>query len=371
MTINILPPGGSSAPASPTQLANIRAGLSLYSIAEIVALLTGKAAASHSHTAAAISDFVEAVQDVVGALAVAAGGSYDDSAGTVVFPGGGGGGGGSSPDASASVKGLVQLAGALGGTAASPSALGYADAAALAAVLAQKAAKLNDTLTGVTLAGATFSAALAITPSNMGASTVIDTAKLDQKKVIDNTTSGTVTMTFSGTPAAGARFGALFVNSDTVSRTVAIPSSMSLMRQAAITSFVLPSNARCRVEWDFDGVATYTIEGDPLALSEKAIYRELPTGANDTIVLVAYAPHAGTITRVVSDSDSGTATYTVRINGTAIGAASNSVSSSQQIQTATTGTRAFAAGDRITLVRTSNSACVNGRVTVCYAPDAP
>lgn len=40
--------------------------------------------------------FNEAVQDVIGALVVAAGGSYDDTNGTVTFPGGTGGSGGSS-----------------------------------------------------------------------------------------------------------------------------------------------------------------------------------------------------------------------------------------------------------------------------------
>jgi hypothetical protein len=40
--------------------------------------------------AATISDFAEAVQDVIGALIEAAGGSYDDTAGTVTFPSAGG-----------------------------------------------------------------------------------------------------------------------------------------------------------------------------------------------------------------------------------------------------------------------------------------
>jgi hypothetical protein len=37
-------------------------------------------------TAAQVSDFTEASQDVIGAMVVAAGGTYDDDAGTVVFP---------------------------------------------------------------------------------------------------------------------------------------------------------------------------------------------------------------------------------------------------------------------------------------------
>jgi len=50
------------------------------------------AALSHGHTSLNIADFTEAVQDVVGALVVAAGGTYNDPAGTITFPGGGGGG---------------------------------------------------------------------------------------------------------------------------------------------------------------------------------------------------------------------------------------------------------------------------------------
>jgi hypothetical protein len=49
------------------------------------------ASASHSHTSADVSDFTEAAQDVVGAMVAAAGGSYNDGAGTIAFPAGGGG----------------------------------------------------------------------------------------------------------------------------------------------------------------------------------------------------------------------------------------------------------------------------------------
>ena len=47
------------------------------------------AAASHTHTASDVTDFTEASQDVVGAMVTAAGGSYDDTAGTIALPGGG------------------------------------------------------------------------------------------------------------------------------------------------------------------------------------------------------------------------------------------------------------------------------------------
>lgn len=55
---------------------------------------------------------------------------------------GDGSGGTATPDATASVKGKLQLAGALSGTADAPTALGYADAAALATAMGAKQATL-------------------------------------------------------------------------------------------------------------------------------------------------------------------------------------------------------------------------------------
>jgi hypothetical protein len=48
----------------------------------------GAAAASHPHVSADLTDFAEAAQDVVGAMIAAAGGSYDDTAGTIALPDG-------------------------------------------------------------------------------------------------------------------------------------------------------------------------------------------------------------------------------------------------------------------------------------------
>lgn len=72
----------------------IQIGSNLTLSSGVLALSTGALdRANHTGTQAAstISDFTEASQDVVGAMVVAAGGTYDDTAGTVVFPGGGGG----------------------------------------------------------------------------------------------------------------------------------------------------------------------------------------------------------------------------------------------------------------------------------------
>lgn len=52
--------------------------------------ITDAAATSHTQLAGTITDFTEAVQDVVGALVTAAGGTYNDAAGSITFPGGAG-----------------------------------------------------------------------------------------------------------------------------------------------------------------------------------------------------------------------------------------------------------------------------------------
>jgi len=60
------------------------------------ASLLDRANHTGTQTAATISDFTEASQDVIGAMVAAAGGSYNDGAGTITLPGGGGAPGGSS-----------------------------------------------------------------------------------------------------------------------------------------------------------------------------------------------------------------------------------------------------------------------------------
>lgn len=58
--------------------------------AGLKAVADTKAASSHAHTPANITNFTEVTQDVVGAMIVGAGGTYDDAAGTITLPSGGG-----------------------------------------------------------------------------------------------------------------------------------------------------------------------------------------------------------------------------------------------------------------------------------------
>lgn len=66
----------------------------------------------HTHTAAGITDFVEAAQDVVGGMVAAAGGSYDDAAGTITLPAAG-----ATPPAGANKQVQYNNAGAFGAEA--------------------------------------------------------------------------------------------------------------------------------------------------------------------------------------------------------------------------------------------------------------
>ena len=49
-------------------------------------LISGRAASSHGHLSSNITDFVEAVQDVVGGLIAAIGGTYNDAGNTITLP---------------------------------------------------------------------------------------------------------------------------------------------------------------------------------------------------------------------------------------------------------------------------------------------
>jgi hypothetical protein len=236
--------------------------------------------------------------------------------------------------------------------------------------LAAKANKAGETLTSTTLAGATaLSGVLTVVPSNMPANE-IDVGKSDQKKTISNASSGSVPLTYSGTPPVGTVFGYELNNTDSVTRTVTIPSTYSRQLQKLITSFDLPPNGIAEIQVKFDGTA-YRMWGDPVPLSPKIISWGWPSGADDTTDVVIEAPHAGTITKIVTKSKGGSATYKVQINGVDVSAATNPVSTTKVTQTTTATNRRFVAGDIISVVRTANASCDRGTIQIHYAPDAP
>lgn len=217
------------------------------------------------------------------------------------------------------------------------------------------------TLAGATLNGIIINGGTDVTSANaLGGGTAIDvTRALNTKSV-----SADTTFTFSGTPANSNQwFGMELSNTDTNPHTITIPSSFSYARQVAITSFVMPASSKLLLSWRYDGTV-YNINGDPVAPANKAFNAFFAAGGNDTIHL-GFASVAGNIVSCTTQSDSGTATYTIQVNGVNVTGTANSVSSTKTTQSISA---AVAVGDRISLVRSANSTCVNGVASVFMSP---
>ena len=89
------------------------------------------------------------------------------------------------------------------------------------------------------------------------------------------------------------------------------------------------------------------------------------TVADKDYKIVVKAAHGGTITETTTISESGTATFTFKINTTALGGTANSVSSSEQSQSQSS-SNVFAAGDDIVITASSNSSCLGASFTIKY-----
>jgi hypothetical protein len=91
----------------------------------------------------------------------------------------------------------------------------------------------------------------------------------------------------------------------------------------------------------------------------------VPVVRNETIIICQKVPFDGDITEITTIATSGTCTATFYINGVALGGSANSVSSSEQSQTHSSA-NSFVAGDTISGIITSNSACLGMAVTVAH-----
>lgn len=80
-------------------------------------------------------------------------------------------------------------------------------------------------------------------------------------------------------------------------------------------------------------------------------------------MIVIKAPYAGTIKNTITKCVSGTATFTFKINSTALGGTANAVSSTESDQAHST-SNAFAAGDDIVITVSSVSSCVGASFTI-------
>lgn len=215
----------------------------------------------------------------------------------------------------------------------------------------------SPTITTPTFSGVvTSDGAVVLSASAMGALAVDLTKARNTKSIAADST-----LTYSGTPTSGQLTILQLTNTDTAAHTITIPSTYSIARQAAITSFVIAASGYLELYISYNGTV-YVISGDPVP-EAFGVNATFPTGADDTTVLVGYAARAGTITSTVTDCDSGTATYRVQINGVNVGSTANSVSTTETTQNHSSA-NTFAVGDTIALVRTSNSSCVGGWISI-------
>ena len=65
-------------------------------------LISGRAASSHDHLSSNITDFLEAVQDVIGSFVTAVGGTYNDAGGSFTLP--------VDPQATETTRGSLEIA---------------------------------------------------------------------------------------------------------------------------------------------------------------------------------------------------------------------------------------------------------------------
>lgn len=118
------------------------------------------APASHTQGSSTITDLTEAVQDVVGAMVAAAGGTYDDAAGTITLPSGGGG--------TVTTEQIIAAVGVVNGTNATSAQVAAWDAAGI--IVLSTSPVINDTT------DPTWSATLSVTDPDTDAATIVATA---------------------------------------------------------------------------------------------------------------------------------------------------------------------------------------------------
>lgn len=112
------------------------------------------------------------------------------------------------------------------------------------------------------------------------------------------------------------------------------------------------------ISTDVEGVL-----GELGSLTIDFISGHIETPEDKTYYLVINSPFSGTINKVTTQADSGTATATVNINGVAVGGSANAVSSSEVSESHSSGNE-FVVGDDITLVISANSSADDLRFTI-------
>ena len=179
--------------------------------------------------------------------------------------------------------------------------------------------------------------------------------------------TGNVTVTFGGSPVTD-QMTSWAVVTDGSARTVTLPANVrSVAQQAVVGSIVFPANWQGYISFVKTSTG-YDMIGEPIALKNLAWSGVFGTGANDTKTICVYAPFAGTLKNFITQSISGTATYTLQINGVAVTGGANSVSSTL-VNNALTSANTVAIGDKIQIVRSADASCVNASFSILIAPN--
>lgn len=152
-------------------------------------------------------------------------------------------------------------------------------------------ALLGTTATSVGIGGGNVNAGGTVTGANLTSSTLLTTSGTELtpaaamgalaidigKEMNTKSISGDSTFTFSGTPATRQWFGMEVTNSDTNSHVLTIPSSVSVVNSATITSLTINASSKLYLIWNYDG-SVYNVYGDPSLLGSK-ISASVATGS--------------------------------------------------------------------------------------------
>ncbi len=177
-----------------------------------------------------------------------------------------------------------------------------------------------------------------------------------------DTFSAARTLTFSGTPAEGDLVALIF-DVTGATRTITIPTSYRSGTSGTTTAIDFPVGNHQMIWRYADGVWKLNDSG-PATVTEylSGIFE---TGADDDNTVLLASPIAGTIVNTSTKCASGTATYTFKINTTALGGTANSVSSTESTQ-AHSSANAFVAGDDLVITRSADSTCVDASWMIEY-----
>jgi hypothetical protein len=186
-------------------------------------------------------------------------------------------------DATSSVKGKIQLAGDLGGTAAAPTVPG----------LALKAPLASPTFTGTVTSPIYASTPQALTDAatiNWNPSNGLNASV---------TLGGNRTLSFASTPAIGS-YGTLIVTQDaTGNRTITLPStSNKVLGSASTTTIALSTaaNAKDILNFYYDGSNCYWNIGQGYGTAAPAMITNLATGVSGTLPVANGGSGAATLT---------------------------------------------------------------------------